>query len=325
MKQLFLIAALVAVAPVALATDIPKRSPLDARIQHVNYDENDVVRIEAAVGTATHIVLGEGESVHEKAAGFSAGWEIEDRRNNLYLKPKSVEARGQGQSGPSIMPPDPKKWDTNLIVTTDRRKYSFELVLLPEDSKRKPAFRVVFAYPKDDQAKALTVDDKRRVQEKLEQQPIPRNWRYTMQIGEQSSAIAPTMAYDDGRFTYLRFPGNRDFPTVFYASEDKGESLVNTHVDPKTPDVMVVHRVGKEFVLRLSNMVVSVYNEDFDALGVPPKSGTTQQGVRRVLKNSTGRFDLNDIEELPSVMGAPPELRGESRGIRGESTEVPGK
>ncbi|MBD4588067.1 TrbG/VirB9 family P-type conjugative transfer protein, partial [Xanthomonas citri pv. citri] len=81
--------------------------------------------------------------------------------------------------------------------------------------------------------------------------PAPMNWHYSMQVGKDSEAIAPSMAYDDGRFTYLRFPNNRDFPTVFLVAGDKSESIVNANVDPSVPDILVVHRVAREMVLRL--------------------------------------------------------------------------
>jgi P-type conjugative transfer protein VirB9 len=291
--------------------DIPRRSAADARIQRVDYNENDVVEIVTAVGTATHIVLAGDENILNMATGFSAGWEVSNSLNSIYLKPKTLGG-GRNSSGSSVVEPKPEEWNTNLIVTTDKRMYSFQIVLLsPENDARKPAFRVVFRYPEDEKAKRRKEEEKQKVMDRLGQDSIPRNWKYTMQIGENSADIAPVMAWDDGRFTYLKFPGNREFPSVFYVAQDKGESLVDVHVDPKAPDILVVHRVAREMVLRLSNQVVGIYNEDFDSFGNPPVNGTTQDGIKRVLKSPVGEFQ-QVIEEMPSpITGAPPEYRGE--------------
>jgi P-type conjugative transfer protein VirB9 len=317
MKIKPLIAALMLAAPCVYALDVPERSTADNRIQKVAFNQDDVVEITAAVGTATHIVLSEGESVLDVASGFSAGWEVSYARNNVYLKPKTVITGGSGGgarggsgggSGAIAMPPEPGIWDTNLAVTTNKYAYSFWLVLLSPDSKRKPAFRVVFTYPEEEKIKARRQDERQKVKEKLDQEVIPRNWNYTLQAGENSADIVPTQAWDDGRFTYLQFPGNREFPAVFYVAQDKGESLVDVHVDPKHPDILIIHRVARELVLRLSNQVVSIYNEDFDTYGNPPEEGTTKEGVRRRLRSETGELP-RQIEEIPSnITGAPAEF-----------------
>jgi P-type conjugative transfer protein VirB9 len=311
-----LLAVLVLIAPCAKGLDVPEKSTADGRIQKVAFNSDDVVEITAAVGTATHIVLGEGESVLDIASGFSAGWEVRYSRNNIYLKPKTVDAGGGGVrsgntgggSAVTLLQPEAGLWDTNLAVTTNKYTYSFQLVLLSSGDKRKPAFRVVFTYPEEEKAKAGKEDERQKVQEKLDQEAIPRNWNYTMQSGDNSADIVPTQAWDDGRFTYLQFPGNREFPAVFYVSQDKGESLVDVHVDPKHPDILVVHRVARELVLRLSNQVVSIYNEDFDSYGNPPTAGTTKEGVQRRLRSETGKL-VQELEEIPSnITGAPLEF-----------------
>ncbi|NEK79305.1 MAG: TrbG/VirB9 family P-type conjugative transfer protein, partial [Xanthomonas perforans] len=89
----------------------------------------------------------------------------------------------------------------------------------------------------------------------------------------------------DGRFTYLRFPNNRDFPTVFLVAGDKSESIVNANVDPSAPDILVVHRVAREMVLRLGSAVVGIYNDSYNMDGVPTNTGTTVPGVERVIKS----------------------------------------
>lgn len=272
-------------ATAAQAADVPVGSRYDGRIQYVNYNEGDVVIVRALPGLGARIVFAADEEILDVASGFTQGWEFSDRRNILYVKPKSIKT-GSGQEA-IVMAPEAGKWDTNLMVTTNRRMYDFDLKLLPgggnsgkAPQNQRVAYRVEFKYPEDEAAARARAADKAKAQAKLDEKPAPRNWAYSMQVGDASDGIAPTMAYDDGRFTYLKFPNNRDFPAVFIVAADKSESLVNTHVDK---DVLVVHRVARELVLRLGNAVVGVYNDKYDVDGLPPTDGTTVPGVKRVI------------------------------------------
>ena len=269
----------------AHAVDLPQSSKFDSRIQYADYNAGDVVLVRALPGLGARIVFSPSEEILDVASGFTQGWEFQTRRNILYVKPKSVKV-----SEAETMVPTAGKWNTNVMVTTTRRMYDLDLPLLAgggNDGKPAPsagvAYRVEFRYPEDDKAKALAEASRQLTQSKLDAKPAPMNWHYSMQVGEASEGIAPTMAYDDGRFTYLRFPNNRDFPTVFLVAADKTESLINSHIDPRSPDVLVVHRVNRELVLRLGNAVVGVYNDRYDPDGVPPVKGTTVPGVQRVI------------------------------------------
>jgi type IV secretory pathway VirB9-like protein len=46
--------------------------------------------------------------------------------------------------------------------------------------------------------------------------------------------------FDDGVFTYLRLPGNREIPAVFHVAADGQETLTNTRMET---DLLVVDRV----------------------------------------------------------------------------------
>ena len=274
-----LLAVMLAASP-ALALDTPNGTGADARVKYVDYNENDVVAVYAYQGVATHIQFASGEEVLDIASGFSDGWQVINRRNNLYLKPKSLD---QGDAG--TLTPVPGRWDTNLVVTTNRRVYSFQLFLIgPRSAGAKlaydprMAFRITFRYPGDERAAALVAEDERLIARRAATPPVQRNTQYTMQVGKRSDGIVPTLAFDDGRFTYLRFPNNREVPAVFLVAADKSESLVNTHVEN---DLVVIQRVAPELVLRLGKQVVSVFNEAYDMDGVAPVEGTTVDGVRR--------------------------------------------
>lgn len=285
MRRALAVAAL-AVFGSAQAVELPQSSPYDNRIQHVNYNPADVVVVNTLPGIGTRIVFAPDETVQDIATGFSQGWELSDSHNILYVKAKSV-VLGQGQPA---MSPEAGTWNTNLMVTTNKRMYDLDLRLLADSTNGKvPAgqrvsYRVQYLYPQDEAASAKAKQDAELARSRLAAKPAPRNWNYSMQVGDASEQIAPAAAYDDGRFTYLKFPNNRDFPTVFIAAADKTESIVNSHVDPAAPDTLVVQRVTRDLVLRLGNAVVGVYNDSFDPDGVPPEGGTTVPGVKRIIK-----------------------------------------
>lgn len=274
------------------ALDIPHGSHFDKRIQYVNYNPSDVVVINSLTGRGSRIVFSPEENVLDIASGFTKGWELKYRRNILFLKPKSIP----GENGQPPMVPKPVTWNTNLMVTTNLRLYDFDLRLASESNSlnRKGnnaiSYRVEFRYPAEQAEKDAKILAKQAALKKLDNKNAPQNTNYTMQIGDESQAIAPTAAYDDGRFTYLKFPNNREFPAIFHVADDKEESIVNYHIDPERPDTMVVHRIAREFALRLGNSVVGIYNESYDPDGIPANDGTTVPGVKRIIK----------AEELPN-------------------------
>lgn len=294
MKRVVLMLVLATVSTNALALDEPQGSKYDSRIQFVDYNPKDVVEVHAYVGLGAQIVFSPGEKTLDIASGFSQGWEFSNRRNILYLKPKSVQTGDDGTNGPaSIIRPKAGEWDTNLLVTTNEHMYAFDLRLLPSKKHGKMrvnndvSYRVQFRYPHEAMLARQKQAARAKAQARLSAKAPPVNWSYAMQVGDKSSSIAPTMAYDDGRFTYLKFPNNKDFPAVFLVGATGKESLVNSHVISSRPggpkDILVVHRVAPQMVLRFGDEVVGIYNEDFSADGVPPENGTTVPGVQRVL------------------------------------------
>ncbi len=286
MKRHIILSLLMMLSVSVYALEIPHGSSYDKRIQYVNYNSSDVVVINSLPGRGTRIVFSPDENILDIASGFTRGWELKYRRNILFLKPKSMP----GENGQPPMLPKPGTWNTNLMVTTNLRLYDFDLRLASESNslnrkgRNAISYRVEFRYPKEQAEKDAKILAKQTALKKLENDNEPRNTNYTMQIGEESQAIAPTAAYDDGRFTYLTFPNNREFSSIFHVADDKEESIVNYHIDPKNPDVMVIHRVAREFALRLGNAVVGIYNESYDPDGIPAKEGTTVPGVKRVIK-----------------------------------------
>jgi type IV secretion system protein VirB9 len=252
----------------ASAFDLPGWSD-DSRVRQVIYRADDVVRIEAQRGYATHIALDPHEHILVVAPGDRDGWQVVASKgdHDVYLKPQLAAH------------------DSNLEIRTDHRSYSFDLVVLPLRAKfgnDREMYRVTFVYLNEAGKQELRDSDAAWVAKRLAQPPTVRNAQYSMQVMPNSDDIAPTAAWDDGRFTYLRIPNNRRMPAIFRVADDGTESVVDKHVEG---DTIAVHEVAKRFVLRLGNEVVGLWNDAYNIDGVPPHDGTTVDGVKRVLRS----------------------------------------
>lgn len=259
------------------AVEIPAPSLKDKRLREVMYSPDQVYQINIVLGVGTRIILAKDEKITSAAPGFGADCKEEGMdwcivadvgANEIYVKAKS---RAMGAN--------------NLEVTTDKRVYSFDFVL-GKDFKRDldGMFRVTFKYPEelkkvDKEAVAAAV-----VQERLEAKNKPRNWNYAKEVVAGSDGIEPVIAYDDGRFTYFKFKGNKEMPAVFTVEEGGSEAQTATHVEGDANDTLVVHRLAKRFVLRLGKQVVGIWNDGFGAPGVATPDGVTVEGLKRVVR-----------------------------------------
>ena len=264
--------------------------PTDPRLREVVYDPRAVVTVPVKRGVVTLVVLDADESITEVAAGLGgdcakadAAWCVaaQPGGRNLFVKAKSSASAAN-----------------NLAVVTDRRTHSFRFVVLADGDPKPPVYRLVVKAPaRAAPASRLALRDmapqvalaavpplpppQEIVAERLRAKPQVMNTQYSIAEGDGSQDIVPTLVYDDGRFTYLRFPGNREVPAVFHVLGDSSETLVNARMED---DLLVVDRVSLRLMLRAGSAVVGLWNEAFDLDGIPPGDGTTVPGVQRVLK-----------------------------------------
>ena len=296
MKTIVLAVAAGIVLP-AVAARLPEQAGTDPHIRHVWYSKDDVTVIEVQRGAATRIVLADDEKIVKD--GIATGFPSDCSKKNLEW---CVRA-DVGTSHVYVKPKDGATHN-NLELKTDLHDYSFAFRVLPDPppvGKSKPAakrlmtnlpmYRVIFRYPTRmpplavSLARTAMADEWSTLTERLERaRPMPRNWRYTMQTVAGSSDIVPSLIFDDGRFTYFRFPSNREIPTIYAVSPQGEESRVNFHMDAADGSLVVVEKMGRRFVLRLGTSAVGIWSDAFDPNGVPPSDGTTVSGVVRVLR-----------------------------------------
>jgi type IV secretion system protein VirB9 len=266
------------------AAELPKAGERDPHVRYVTYKKDEVVVIRVQRGVATRIMLDPEEAITLSAVGFES--DCRKERNEWC-----VEAR-EGSNQILVKPKD-NATHNNLEISTTKRDYSFVFRVLKDnvdgqhEGETAPMYRVIFRYP-NLQWKGLlldggtrTPDEQEIIQKRLAAKPIPKNWNYTMQVLQEASDIAPTLVFDDGRFTYFKFPNNREVPAIFMLSKTGEESRSNVHMEG---DLAVVEKLNRQFILRLGEATVGIWNESFDLDGNPVKTGVTVEGVKRVLK-----------------------------------------
>lgn len=277
----------VLVAALLAGPDFALADPPDPRVREIQYDPGAVVTIPVKRGIVTHILLDADETITDVASGLGsdctkpdATWCVSAQAGgrSVFVKPKSTATASN-----------------NLAVVTDKRTHTFRFVLLSNGDDAVPVYRLavhapvvrkVASAPPTPGAPSLTapprISPKEVVAERLKAAPEVLNSDYSIAEGAASEDIVPTLVFDDGRFTYFRFPGNRQIPAVFDVLGDGSETIVNTRMEG---DVLVVDRVSRRLMLRAGSAVVGVWNEDFDLQGRPPAAGATVPGVQRLLRS----------------------------------------
>jgi len=252
------------ITPPIWAAVIPSSSPHDDRIRTVEYNPRDVIVLDGMIGIATHIQLEPGERYVDHVFGDSAGWHFAENANHVFLKPKAEQS------------------SSNLVLITDRRVYYFELRYSDAFETGTKMFGVSFTYPDTQAAQAIAEAERQRVRDGFNA-ARPINANYTM-TGKRS--LAPINAWDNRQFTFFRFPGAVDVPAIFMVNPDGSESIVNHHVEGPASDIVVVHKVAAQWVLRLGRDALSIFNESYDPIGESNTSRTASPEVVREVQGS---------------------------------------
>lgn len=275
LSKLCLVSVLI-ISPAAHALDIPVGSAFDSRIKTVMYNSEDVTKVDSVIGVATHIILDPNETYLTHAFGDSDAWQFSYKKNHYFVKPKAENG------------------DTNLTIVTDKRVYNFDIryhfeeYLKGSKGKRsfdnKMTFQIQFKYPEVEAKKKKEENDdaKRKVEfSKLLAKGV--NLKYTIN-GEPK--LAPMNVWDAQGFTYFKFAPGQDIPTITAVDSLGNETKVVTHQEGISSQIVVVHRVSREFRLRLGTSVTGVYNENDGRQPVYENyTGTVSDGYKRVTIN----------------------------------------
>ena len=102
-----------------------------------------------------------------------------------------------------------------------------------------------------------------------------RNADYIMQ---GSTAIQPSEVSDNGQFTVMRFPNQRELPAFFIVNPDGSEAIASFDV---RDEYVVLHGVYGTIRLRRGLEVLCIHNQKTDYYGRDPKTDTASGLVER--------------------------------------------
>lgn len=227
--------ALAAAAPAALAQTAayPFVAPLDPRIRVIRYDPDQVVELRLAFGFQTMIRFGEDERVENVSIGDGQAWQVTPNKaaTLIFVKPVDIATR------------------TNMTVVTDRRSYLFELSAmsrLPYGAP--PPYVVRFTYPPPPKVAAVATGP-------VIPPPERRNTAYSY---KGSPTNLPSAVFDDGRFTFFKWPEAAATPALFMVQPNGSETLVNYVV---RDGYEVVEQTAPRFILRDGKEATTVIND----------------------------------------------------------------
>lgn len=237
----------------------------DPRLRTVAYDPDAVVRIDGCFGFQTMLELGEGEHIENVGLGEASQWLVSPnkRANMLFVKPAY------------------RTTHSNMTVSTDRRRYAFELVARDTDACRRGqvAYSIRFTYPQEPDP--LAGAPAAVPQEPPVPPPEPRNTAYTFSGAREN---VPMRVFDNGKATFFGWADGATTPAVYAVGSDKTETLVNFFAEG---DYLVADQVAPSFVLRRGNAVAVLYN---DAYQVPAlDAGSPQPRATQVAETTERR------------------------------------
>lgn len=272
----------------AYALDIPIKSDKDHRVRYANYDETNVIQIDAVVGVATHIELEPGESYVFHVFGDSSAYEFTHKLNHLFFKPKVDQA------------------DSNLTVITNRRSYNFKLNF-QGDGKANALYKLVVQYPDaQHQAQSLANEQTAMTQAMNTAAASAFSWQSYTKAGDL--VIAPVHAWDNGVQTWMQFAPGAEIPAIYRVDGSSQELLTNaTVVDNRT---IMLHRVSARWHVRLGQQVVAIRNHASGASNAF-QTGTASPDVMRVVRGQQPTWQPSapvaaKVEQaLPIAVNAP--------------------
>lgn len=247
-----------------------------ARVQRVDYKENVVVEIAGYVNTPFVIEFHQDEPIGEVAVPDMAPYELVKKGTRLFVRPTAAP-----------------KAPVTMLVTSRTRSYVIDLVAGAPAKFKDRASKVVFTYlgvPAPARAVPVAAPPVAAAAAPPAAAPAAaelsaagyRNDNYSLQVVSETVDVRPREAFDDGRFTYFKFPNNIEVPAIYKSTPGTNEEwLVNSHRDG---DYRVMHGVAQLWNFRLAGTVLGIFNDSYEPDGVAPKNGTTVRGLDRRIK-----------------------------------------
>lgn len=220
LKPTILSIALTLIAAPALAEYIPRTGGNDNRVRVATYQDGQVYRLSVSLTHVTTVEFGQGETIRSIIAGDTEGFQLDGVPGGWAFAVK----------------PNARGVHTNITVYTNRRSYYFNVT-----EASSPTYYVVqFRYPEDNVRPTNAV---------AQQAP---NYNYA---ASDQTEFTPTSVWDDGTFTYFRFPRSSPVPAIFRSTTGSERTVNSQQIED---GVLRVSGVSNQWVLRLGEDVVCI-------------------------------------------------------------------
>lgn len=223
------------------AVQEPRSMGAEPKLKIITYNPNAVHKYVGYYNVASLIQLESGEEVQNIFMGNPTGWQLMPNGNQIMLKPISDDCK------------------TNGLIMTNRRLYwmEFDAMDPAEADLDDVVYQLQFLY--SDTVIGGNVRNTRIFAESS----IPSfknakdlNFNYRISGSEK---ISPLLAFNDGRFTYLKFKVvNSDLPAIFRVNNRAEEGLINYKV---IDDYIVIEAIDAVYTMRYGEEVACLYNE----------------------------------------------------------------
>lgn len=251
----------------ATAAVSPSTYGFDERIQFFDYNPNDVYVINTQIGTSTLIQLDKNEVIEGDNTGLGMGdaqaWSLAVKGNSIFLKPAAE------------LP------DTNMMIVTNKRTYAIQLTT----NGYNPSYLVRFKYPEpennDNDKSAVSPGERlKTIGTDANGEPILiANNINTNYYKKGDELIMPARVWNDGLFTFMKYPNAKDLPVAYRVLPDDSEALVNSHI---VEDTMVIHGTEQLYRLRFGESVADIRNNTYNPDGYYNRTGTSDKRLTRV-------------------------------------------
>ena len=226
--------------PVLAAPSFQKNYGTD-RVQMVEYSDNLVIKVVGYQNQPIAIEFPKGEKLVATHGAAQINWTGNGIGDRAFLRPEANAKAG------------------SFFIITDKHTYVFDLIPAYKGTSRSDRVsKIVFVKPGT--GKSYNTFPK-----PIDMKSKGQNFQYSMEVVNKSTDIRPIEVFDDGKFTYFKFPRNSEIPAIYKGAIGiEEEWLINKHNEH---DYVVVHGISEQWNLRLGNALIGIFNDAFDRDG----------------------------------------------------------
>ena len=285
---------------------IPQAGSADKRIRTAIYDQDQVYRIAAKIGYASYIQFWEDEKMVSFFTGDKDGWDVGTHGTLTAFKPKVKHP------STNFVILTNKGRVYNILFDLNRRKTKGHIIglrfLYPEEEQKKQDAealkeatmiqglnisyqnnvldlenRRLALQERKQRTRELAQKKQRRADKKqsredaidpLLQDESIRNYQYG---ASGSDYLRPDQMFDNGRFTFIHFSEDMEWPAVFRVKRGK-EYMINTSI---RGNWLIIPRLSREWHLRLDDEVLCIKNTHYAPRSADHLSDTASEQLIR--------------------------------------------